>query len=330
MTDIRVRLIFINLIVEVIVMENIRGCCCSVSRQNIKRTTSHVDESLQRISSPEFISNLIFLKGGEFLMGTNDQEGFQEDGEGPVRLAKVKPFYLSAYAVTNREFQSFVEATNYKTDAEKFGWSFVFHLFVSEKTKRLVTQTAQQAPWWWVVEGANWKYPEGPDSNIDNRLDHPVVHVSWNDANAFCKWSNTRLPTEVEWEYAARGGLIQKKYPWGDELTPDGKHRCNIWQGQFPVVNDASDGFIGTANVDAYEPNGFGLYNMVGNVWEWCSNDFSLDLQYTNKIEQAKAMRGGSYLCHDSYCNRYRVAARTSNTADSSTGNIGFRYAKDI
>jgi formylglycine-generating enzyme required for sulfatase activity len=170
------------------------------------------------------------------------------------------------------------------------------------------------------VHGATWRAPEGPGSDLDGRLDHPVVHVSWHDAVAYCAWSGKRLLTEAEWEYAARGGLVQKRYPWGDELTPGGRHMCNIWQGQFPVRNTAEDGYRGTAPVDAFEPNGFGLYNVSGNVWEWCADPWGGD---------GRVMRGGSYMCHDSYCNRYRVAARTRNTADSSGGNLGFRCARD-
>jgi formylglycine-generating enzyme required for sulfatase activity len=169
-------------------------------------------------------------------------------------------------------------------------------------------------------------------------MDHPVVHVSWKDAVAYCRWTGKRLLTEAEWEYAARGGLVQKTYPWGNSLRPDGEHRCNIWQGRFPYSNTGEDGYMSTAPVDAYQPNGYGLYNMVGNTWEWCADWFSPSFHVhatrTNPkgppMGGAKVMRGGSYLCHASYCNRYRVAARSSNTPDSSSGNIGFRCAADV
>ncbi|MGO4371048.1 SUMF1/EgtB/PvdO family nonheme iron enzyme, partial [Paenibacillus sp. MCAF20] len=159
------------------------------------------------------------------------------------------------------------------------------------------------------------------------------VHISWNDAAAYCGWSGTRLLSEAEWEFAARGGLVQKRYPWGDLLKPDGEHRCNIWQGKFPYKNNASDGYETTAPVDAYAPNGYGLYNMVGNVWEWCSDWFSPsspvhDVRINPQgpsSGKTRSTRGGSYLCHKSYCNRYRVAARSSNSPDSSAGNMGFR-----
>ena len=219
--------------------------------------------------------HMVELSGGEFLMGTTDPESFKEDGEGPVRQVQLKPFYIDRYAVSNAQFNEFTSETGYVTDAERYGWSFVFHLFVSDELKRNVRDTVQQTPWWLKVEGACWKHPVGHDSSIVNLMEHPAVHISWNDAQAYCSWSGKRLLTEAEWEYAARGGLIQKKYPWGDILTPQGKHHCNIWQGVFPTLNLGNDGFFGTAPVDTYFPNGYGLYNMVGNVWEWCSDWFT-------------------------------------------------------
>ncbi|MBB3108872.1 formylglycine-generating enzyme required for sulfatase activity [Paenibacillus phyllosphaerae] len=315
--------------------------CCSVSRNEQPADIAQVDERIvsgDKAIADAAVSGMVYLSGGTFLMGTEDEEGFAADGEGPIRPVTIDPFYIDAYAVTNREFRAFTDATGYKTEAERFGWSFVFHLFVSPETAEHVTQVPQQTPWWWKVDGANWAHPEGPDSSIDERLDHPVIHVSWHDAMAYCAWSGKRLLTEAEWEYAARGGLVQKRYPWGDLLKQDGEHRCNTWQGKFPVKNNASDGYEGTAPVNAYAPNGFGLYNMSGNVWEWCSDWFSPTFHVKGPRDnpagppsgQARVIRGGSYLCHKSYCNRYRVAARSSNTPDSSTGNIGFRCAKSV
>ncbi|MGG1555357.1 formylglycine-generating enzyme family protein [Paenibacillus ferrarius] len=325
-------------------METNKPSCCSVSRGSSEEASSSANIQLERFGakheeSPkrEAKSGMIYLPGGKFLMGTDDREGFPADGEGPVREVSIAPFYIDPCTVTNAEFKQFIDATGYKTEAEQFGWSFVFHLFVSEATGANVNNAAQQTPWWWAVEGADWAHPEGPDSNVEERLDHPVIHISWNDAMVYCKWAGKRLPTEAEWEFAARGGLVQKRYPWGDELKPDGKHMCNIWQGKFPVKNNKSDGYAGTAPVHSFEPNGYGLYNVSGNVWEWCADWFSPNYHLKEKREnpigppagENRVLRGGSYLCHRSYCNRYRVAARSKNTPDSSTGNIGFRCAAD-
>ena len=273
--------------------------------------------------------------GGAFMMGSNDRR-FPDDGGGPVRQVTITAFAIACHAVSNLQFGDFVRATGYSTDAERYGWSFVFASFLSEENKRQIGSRAAETPWWIPVPHAYWAQPEGPPSTILDRLDHPVVHVSWNDASAYCRWSGTRLPTEAEWEMAARGGLDQATFPWGDELTPDGGHRCNIWQGIFPDHNTTDDGYFGTAPVHAYKPNGYGLYNVAGNVWEWCEDYFSPAYHRVTSVENPlqsrpspnRSLRGGSFLCHESYCNRYRVAARNSNTPDSSTSNIGFRVVR--
>lgn len=269
-------------------------------------------------------------------MGTNDGEGFPADAEGPVHKIRLDAFYIDTCAVTNSEFQDFVSDTGYVTEAERFGWSYVFHLLVPDDILQ-VSERVAGVSWWVAVKGACWERPEGPGSNVAKRLDHPVVHVSWSDALVYCQWAGKRLPTEAEWEYAARGGLEQNRYAWGNTLHPDGKHMCNIWQGKFPEVNHAADGYLATAPVRAFGPNGYGLYNVCGNVWEWCHDWFST--QHVRKGPAvnpkgpskgtARVIKGGSYLCHRSYCNRYRVAARSSNTPDSSTGHMGFRCVKD-
>ena len=273
------------------------------------------------------------LPGGRFLMGTDVADGFASDGESPVRPVEVAAFAIGRTCVTNAQFARFVEDTNFKTEAELIGWSFVFAGFLAAELRK-TSPRVPSTPWWCAVSGATWYAPEGPGSNVAERSEHPVVHVSWNDAVAFCSWAGTRLPTEAEWEYAARGGLEQARYPWGDTLTPDGAHMCNIWQGKFPMSNTLEDGFRGTAPVASYPANAFGLYNMSGNVWEWINDRWSLPDEPSAQVrphdrEGARVMRGGSYLCHESYCNRYRVAARSSNTADSSSGNQGFRVAAD-
>jgi formylglycine-generating enzyme len=255
-------------------------------------------------------------------MGTDDRLGHPADGEGPVRHIDVDPFEIDAYTVSNERFAAFVEDTGHVTEAERFGWSFVFAGFLSEASLAKTAGVAA-APWWRQVHDADWRHPEGPGSGIEQRRDHPVVHVSWNDAVAYAEWAGCRLPTETEWEFAARGGLSQKRYAWGDEFAPGGETMCNIFEGVFPSHNTAADGYAGTAPVDAFPPNGFGLFNVAGNVWEWCANPHG----DVDGPDVPRALRGGSYLCHDSYCNRYRVAARSANTPDSTAGNMGFRVA---
>lgn len=280
---------------------------------------------------------MVRIAGGAFRMGGADEDADPADGEGPVRTVTVSPYLIDETAVTVRQFATFVKATGYVTEAERFGWSFVFHLFVGAGQRRYVRDASVPgAPWWLAVDGADWRHPGGPESTMDNR--HPVVHVSWHDATAYAAWAGKRLPTEAEWELAARGGLDQARYPWGDELTPRGRWRCNIWQGTFPAGNTGEDAHIGTAPVKSFPPNGNGLYEVAGNVWEWCADRWSstwhaADRPGTRVDPQGppagdrRVIRGGSYLCHHSYCNRYRVAARTANTPDSSTGNTGFRCA---
>ena len=280
-------------------------------------------------------AGMVLLPGGQFLMGTDEREGYPADGEGPVRKIRLSPFWIDRTAVSNARFAAFVQATGYRTEAEKFGWAFVFAGLLPDDFPP--TRGVPQAPWWRQVHGADWRHPEGPHSTIDERPEHPVVQVSWNDARAYCRWAGKRLPTEAEWEYAARGGLEQRRYPWGDDLTPTGEHRMNVWQGTFPRKNTAEDGYAATAPVDAFAPNGYGLYNTTGNVWEWCADWFHPTFHVSGprrnprgpKSGASRVMRGGSYLCHRSYCYRYRVAARSANTPDSATGNLGFRCARD-
>ena len=276
---------------------------------------------------------MIDIGGGDFLMGSDSGEGYRADGEGPQRRITLDPYSIAPCAVTNAEFDEFVRDTGYVTDAERLGWSFVFYQHLAEDKRKLVKGVSSEGRWWLAVKGAGWSRPEGLESHIDRRMDHPVVHVSWHDAEAYCRWAGARLPTEAQWECAARGGMEGRTYPWGDELLPDGEHRCNIWQGTFPTKDLSEDGFSGTAPVNAFQPNGYGLYNMVGNVWEWCEDWFSPNYHRVTRLHNPRyviptgrrSMRGGSFLCHRSYCYRFRVAARSSNAPDSTASNVGFR-----
>ena len=288
-----------------------------------------------RDEETEISNQFVPIPGGVFTMGTDDPL-LPQDGEGPARRVQVSHFSIHKYEVSNREFAEFVQETGYVTEAETFGNSFVLEHLLSEGVKSEITQAVANAPWWLPVEEASWRQPEGRDSDIRGRLGHPVVHVSWNDAVKFCEWVGGRLPSEAEWEYAARGGLEGRLYPWGNNPLPQGNHWMNIWQGNFPEENTADDGYIGTAPVDSFPPNKYGLHNMAGNVWEWVadwwtvrhSDEFQSDPQGPASGRD-KVKKGGSYICHPYYCFRYRCAARSQNTPDSSASNLGFRCARD-
>ncbi|KAK3742480.1 hypothetical protein QZH41_016467 [Actinostola sp. cb2023] len=287
-------------------------------------------------SSPYKRTNeMVHLEGGTFTMGT-DRPFIVMDGEEPARKVQVRQFYMDAYEVSNAEFELFVNQSDYVTEAEKFGDSFVLVSRVSKDLQNDIHQAVAAAPWWVPVKGAYWRNPEGPDTNIKDRMDHPALHISWNDAVAFCKWANKRLPTEAEFEYALKGGSDDTLYYWGNELKKDGKFMANLWQGKFPTENTAADGYEGTCPITAFPPNGYGLYNMVGNAWEWTadwwgirhSKDFQ-DNPTGPPGGQDKVKKGGSYMCHKSYCYRYRSASRSQNSPDTTASNLGFRCAAD-
>jgi sulfatase modifying factor 1 len=260
---------------------------------------------------------MIGLGGAEFRMGSTGPETYPHDGEGPVRTVRVRPFALAATTVTVADFAVFAAETSYRSDAETYGSSLVFAGLLKPDLRESSPAVAA-TPWWREVTGATWFRPEGPGTSAAGREDHPVTHVSQRDAAAYARWSGTRLPTETEWEFAARAGLDQQPYPWGGVREPEGRVLMNTFTGEFP---DSPAGPIGTVAATQFPPNAFGLHNMTGNVWEWTSSPFR------DHSDTRPVLRGGSYMCHASYCRRYRTSARTPSTAETSLGHTGFRLA---
>jgi sulfatase modifying factor 1 len=298
--------------------------CCSPSRGGGGgAATAAVAPS--REAPQRSLEGMVAVPGGSFRMGSDDRWAYPADGETPCQV-EVAAFAIDACAVSNALFAEFAAGTGYVTEAERFGWSFVFGGLLPDDFPP--TRGVAAAPWWRQVHGSDWRHPEGPHSGVDDRPGHPVVHVSFNDALAYCAWAGKRLPGEAEWELAARGGIAGAAFPWGDEREPGGEHRMNVWQGSFPDANSLGDGYYGTCPVDAFPPNGLGLFNATGNVWEWTADRFSASVRAPVTGDR-RVQKGGSYLCHDSYCRRYRVAARQGNEPDSSAGNLGFRCAAD-
>lgn len=326
------------------------------------RFGNSADTGAIHFSGDTSVSGMVLIPGGSFDMGgDNDQASADEYPKHKVQLS---PFYIDVTEVTNVQFKKFVDATGYITTAEKKpDWEelkkslpagtprppdsvMIAASLVFNETSGPVNLN-DYSQWWRWVAGASWKHPEGPGSNITGKEKYPVVQVSWDDAMAYCKWSGKRLPTEAEWEFAARGGLTDNIYPWGNENVNTGKPKANSWEGKFPYDNEKKDGFVTSAPVKSYQANGYGLYDMAGNVWEWCSDWYNADYYKTiastttanpqganasfdpaEPYVQKRSLRGGSFLCNDSYCSGYRVARRMKSSPDTGLEHTGFRCVR--
>ena len=307
--------------------------------------------------------NMVLIPGGVFSMG-GDGDGWKD--EFPKHKVEIDSFWMDINEVTNNQFLEFVNSTGYITTAErKIDWNQMKKDLPPNTPKPddsyLVPSSLVFFPtsgavnlndvsqWWKFINGANWRQPQGPGSNIDGKGNHPVVHVSWYDAIAYCEWAGSRLPTEAEWEYASRGGIIDATFSWGNEDLDEGKLKANTWNGNFPYYNSKDDGFIYTADVRSFEPNGYGLFDMSGNVWEWCSDWYDENYYYSvseilsinpqgppksydsnEPYAQKKVSRGGSFLCHKSYCTGYRNSMRMKSTPDTSSMHTGFRTVRSL
>ncbi|MFC6584527.1 formylglycine-generating enzyme family protein [Sulfitobacter aestuariivivens] len=303
--------------------------CCTPATL---RTSKAADSTVPKADTAPDIP-VVTIPAGTALKGT-DHPALPEDEEGPARKRPIKAFHMMQTTVTNAMFAAFVDDTGYRTEAEEYGWSFVFYRNISPDVP--ATQGAVGTTWWRKVDGADWRVINGPGSQGDWDADHPVTHVSWRDGRAFAAWAGGRLPTEAEWEHAARGGLGDVPFPWGTKEPDDTGHfPCNIWQGVFPDHNTAQDGYLTTAPARSFAPNGYGLFNMCGNVWEWTSEPMKLRSlskaarERMRSLKGAKLLKGGSFLCHKSYCFRYRIPARTFTTPDTTTNHQGFRLVFD-
>ncbi len=319
----------------------------------------HQREADSRVSSPE-LGEMVWIPAGSFTMGGVGE--FAMPDEEPLHDVKLDGFWIDKTEVTNDQFRRFVEATHYLTVAERplsakdtpgllpeYEGKSISLCFRPPKPGEQVNSSL---PWWQPVIGANWQHPDGPQSNLTGLGKHPVVHVCYEDAQKFAEWAGKRLPTEAEWEYAARGGLVGQVYVWGSEMNPGGKWMANTWQGRFPMERKVEDGFAGTAPAGSFPPNGYGLYDMAGNVWEWTADWYRADtyaLLARNPSREArhnpkgpndsfdpdepgvwkKVTRGGSFMCSDNYCRGYRPSARMKTSPDTGLQNTGFRCVKD-
>ena len=333
-------------------MSKNKKVCCVPRRKGLGLNTT-VDSPEQTIKSLAGSKDgMIQVEAGKYSIGFEGPEAWESDGEGPVREITLDNYWLDQTAVSNAQFAEFIDDTGYVTQSETFGWAHVFigQLSNSKQRKLRESNTVRGLQWWYAIEGAYWRKPEGPGSTIKKRMDHPVVSISWNDATAYASWAGKRLPTEAEWERAARGGLERKPFAWGDVFAPQGEDvwMANIWQGLWPYENTSEDGFAYTAPVKSFPPNAYGLYDMAGNVWEIVADRYH-PKAYSQRIDGAinptgpnayslsqlrqrlptYVTRGGSFLCSDGWCSGYQPGSRQALENDSPAHHTGFRCVKD-
>lgn len=339
------------------------SCCVKELPSRFAATTISYSPVPSKRQSNSLLEGMVWVEDGAYLMGSSDGAGRPD--EYPQHQVKVDGFWMDATEVTNAQFQKFVEATGYVTTAEKApDWEelkkqlspgtpkpdtslLAAASLVFTPPTQIVTLT-NASQWWSWIKGANWRHPEGPNSTIVGKSNYPVVHISWEDATAYAKWAGKRLPTEAEWEWAARGGLLNQPFSWGAADVETGGPKANIWQGEFPNANTGQDGFVGLAPVKSFAPNAYRLYDMAGNVWEWCSDWYrpdtykqtagnvainpqgpSMSLDPDEPTVPKRVVRGGSFLCNSSYCSSYRVSARMKTSPDTGLQHTGFRCVAD-
>jgi sulfatase modifying factor 1 len=355
-----------NFIISLIVFSFLTSACHQNKQHSEAKDTSIISsDNLKGITfnGDTSTTGMVYIPGGTFMMGADNNQASED--EYPKHKVTVDPFWMDEHEVTNAQFSNFVKATGYVTTAEqKPDWEELKKQLPPGTPKpdnsQLVAASLVFTPpteavdlnnyaqWWTWVAGASWKHPEGPQSDLKGRENYPVTHVSWDDAIAYCKWAGKRLPTEAEWEFAARGGLKNNIYPWGNEHINKGKPKANSWEGHFPNLNTAVDGFKNIAPVKSFPANGYQLYDMAGNIWEWCAdwyrNDYYQTVDKPNGVNnpkgpsdsydpdepyaKKKVARGGSFMCNDSYCSGYRVARRMKTSYDSGMSNMGFRAVR--
>jgi sulfatase modifying factor 1 len=340
-------------------------CCESnIPKRFGENIPAQVSDSnnIKSTNASNTLSGMVWIPGGTYMMGADNKQASPD--EYPKHEVEVDGFYMDITEVTNDQFAAFVKATKYVTTAElKPDWnelkkqlppgtpkphdSLLVAASLIFKPVQGKVDLRDYAQWWQWKNGADWRHPHGPESSIKGKGNYPVVHISWDDAMAYCRWAGKRLPTEAEWEWAARGGLVNQIYTWGNTPVDQGKPKCNYWQGVFPSKNLVTDGYYDLAPVKSFAPNGYGLYDVAGNVWEWCSDWY--DFNYYSKLKgktknpqgpsksydpdepyaPKHSLRGGSFLCNDGYCSGYRVARRMKSTPDSGMEHLGFRCVKD-